>query len=61
MENCCQEPPHTWRMSSILLRFLMVILMAGVIFTEPDVNVDVDADADLELRNKAPLWSSEKQ
>ena len=23
----------------------MVILMAGVIFTEPDVDVDVDADA----------------
>ena len=24
----------------------MVILMAGVIFTEPDVDVDIDADAD---------------
>ena len=40
VENCCQEPPHTWRMSSILLRFLMVIMMAGIIFTEPDVDVD---------------------
>ena len=57
-ENNCQEPPHTWRTSSILLRFLMVILMAGVILTEPEVSVDVDADA--ELRNKAALWSSEK-
>ena len=47
VENCCQEPPHTWRMSSILLRFLMVILMAGVIFTEPDVDVDADADAEV--------------
>jgi len=34
-------------MFSILLRFLMVILMAGVIFDEPDV--DVDADAELTL------------
>ena len=48
MENCCQEPPHTWRMSSILLRFLMVILMAGVIFTESDVDVDAYADADVD-------------
>ena len=40
----------------------MVILMAGVIFTEPDVDVDIDFDADdyVELRNKAALWSSEK-
>ena len=40
----------------------MVILMAGVIFTEPDVDVDIDvnADDDVELRNKAALWSSEK-
>ena len=45
MENCCQEPPHTWRMSSIILRFLIMILMAGVIFTEPEVGVDADADA----------------
>ena len=37
---------HTWRMSSILLRLLMVILMAGVIFIKPDVDADVDADAD---------------
>ena len=36
-------------MSSILLRFLMVILMAdGVIFTEPDVDVDADADVDVD-------------
>ena len=35
-------------MSSILLRFLMVILMAGVIFTEPDVDVDAYADADVD-------------
>ncbi len=34
MQNYCQESPHTWRMSFILLRFLMVILMAGVIFTD---------------------------
>ena len=47
-------------MSSILLRFLMVILMAGVIFTEPDVDVDVDTDTDIEVRNKAALCSSEK-
>ena len=45
MRNVCQDLPHTWRMSSILLRFLMVILMAGVILTEPEVSVDVDADA----------------
>ena len=44
MKNC-QEPPHTWRMSSILLKGLMVIWMAGVILTEPEVTVDVDADA----------------
>ena len=35
-ENFCQEPPHTWRITSILLRFLMVIMMAGVIFLELD-------------------------
>ena len=35
-------------MSSILLRFLMMILMAGVIFTEPDVDVDADADVDVD-------------
>ena len=34
-------------LEDILLRFLMVILMAGVIFT---VNVDVDAHAHAELR-----------
>ena len=48
MENCCQEPPHTWRMSSSLLRFLMLILMAGVIFTELEVSVDVYVDADFD-------------
>jgi len=46
VENCCQEPPHTWRMSSILMRSLIVILMVGVIFAEPDVDVDVDTDSD---------------
>ena len=50
MQNYCQEPPHTWRMSSILLRYLMMILMAGVTFTEPEVSVDADANADAELR-----------
>ena len=52
MEEFCQEPPLTWRMSSILLGFPMVILMAGVIFTEPKVCVDADANAyaDAELR-----------
>ena len=45
MENYGQEPPHTWRISSILLRFLMMILIAGIILTEPEVIVDVDADA----------------
>ena len=53
MKNGCQEPPHTWRMSSILLKFLMFILMAGVILTEPEIGVDVDtdneADADAKL------------
>ena len=49
MENCYQEPPHTWRMSSILLRFLIVILMAGVNFIEPDVDVDADADFDAQV------------
>ena len=33
-------------MSSFLLRSLIMVLMAGVIFTEPEVSVDVDADAD---------------
>ena len=49
VENCYQEPPHTWRMSSILLRFLIVILMAGVNFIEPDVDVDADADFDAQV------------
>ena len=40
------EPPHTWRMSSFLLSSLKIILMAGVILTEPEVSIDVDADAD---------------
>ena len=34
-------------MSSILLRFLMVIMMVGVIFIEPDVDADADADAEV--------------
>ena len=40
----------------------MVILMAGVIFAEPDVDADVDADAEVMLswKNKAALCSSEK-
>ena len=42
------------RMASFLQRFLIVILMDGVIFTEPEVSVafdaDVDSDADAELR-----------
>ena len=50
MKNSCQEPPCTWRMSSILMRFLMVILMAGVILSEPEVSVDVDADADADAQ-----------
>ena len=29
----CQERPYTWRMSSILLRFLMVIMIVGVTVT----------------------------
>ena len=33
-------------MSSFLLRSLIMVLMAGVIFTELEVSVDVDADAD---------------
>ena len=40
---------HTWRISSILLRFPMVILMAGVFLTEPEVSVDDDADVDAKL------------
>jgi len=36
-------------MFSILLRFLMIIIMAGVIFAEPDVDVNVDADAEVML------------
>ena len=33
------------------MRFLMVIMMVGVIFIEPDVDVDAyaDADADAEV------------
>ena len=53
MENGCQEHPHTWRMLSFfLLMFLMMILMAGVTFTEPVVSVDADANSDAELRGK---------
>ena len=36
VKNGCQEPPHTWMTSSILLRFLMVIMMVGVISIELD-------------------------
>ena len=36
-KNCCQEPHHTWRISSIFLGFLMVIMMVGVIFIELDL------------------------
>jgi len=32
-----------------LLRFLMVIMMVGVIFIEPDVDIDPDADTDAEV------------
>ena len=46
MQNYCQEPPHIWRMSSFLLRSLIMVFMSGVIFTEPEVSVDVNADAD---------------
>ena len=46
MKNCCQEPPHTWRMSSFLLRSLIMVLMAGVTELEVSIDVDVDADAD---------------
>ena len=45
MKNGCQEPPQTWRMSSFLLRTLIMILMAGVIFTATEVIVDADADS----------------
>ena len=34
-------------MASFHQRFLIVILMAGVIFTEPEVSVDADADSEL--------------
>ena len=33
-------------MSSFLLRSLIMVMMAGVIFTEPEVSVDVDVDVD---------------
>ncbi len=36
----------------------MVILMAGVIFTEPDVNVDADTDAEMMLNWEIRLLSS---
>ena len=36
VKHCCQEPHHTWRMSSILLRFLIMIIMVGFIFIELD-------------------------
>ena len=46
MAHDYQEPPYTWRTSSFLLRSLIMVLMAGVIFTEPEVSVDADTDAD---------------
>ena len=46
MENGCQEPTHTWRMSSFLMWTLIMIFMAGVMFTEPEVSVDADAHSD---------------
>ena len=36
LKKGCQEPPHIWRMSLILLKFLMMIMMVGVIFIELD-------------------------
>ena len=49
MENGCQEHPHNWMMSSFfLLRSIIMILMAGVTFTE--VSVDAETDVDAELR-----------
>ncbi len=33
----------------ILLKYLMVIIMVGVIFIEPDGDVDADANADAEV------------
>ena len=36
IKNGSQEPLHTWRTSSIILRFLMVIMKVGVIFIEVD-------------------------
>ena len=36
LKHGCQEPPHTWRTSSIILRFLMMIMMVGIIFIELD-------------------------
>ena len=44
-------------MSSILLRFLMVIMMVGVIFIEPDVDVDADADANADADADAEVMS----
>ena len=35
----------------------MVILMAGVIFTEPDVDADADADAEVMLSWEIRLFS----
>ena len=35
-ENGCQEPPHTWGTSYIFLRFLIVIIMVGIIPIELD-------------------------
>ena len=48
MENGCQEHPDILMMSSFfLLRSLIMISMAGITFTEPEVSVDADGDAEL--------------
>ena len=36
IKNACQEPLHTWRTSSIILTFQMIIMMVGIIFSELD-------------------------
>jgi len=36
VENSGQEHPHTWRTSSILMRFLIIKMMTRVIFIELD-------------------------
>ena len=55
MENGCKEPLHTWRMSSFLLRSLIMVLIAGVTELEVSVDVDVDVDADADADAVAEL------